>query len=226
MNRYDFIEQQSRKLQRLILKKLFPEGHSDFFSVLEPEYAARVLDMDYVVEETLGNFGSGRDRFEVAGAIDRRLKTISVSRRFKREVIRFTGAHEIGHCVLHQDEVMHRDRPVHGLSLNQHKLNPKEREANYFAACFLVPEKLLLKTYRSLFGEPPFQFDENTSFFLAHDDPDRLIRPEQGSLDRELSLACHEPFHDGQKFKSLAEQFRVSATTMAIRLREVGIVQD
>ena len=49
-------------------------GHSDFFSVLEPEHAARVLDMDYIVEETLGNFGSGRDRFEVAGAIDRRLK--------------------------------------------------------------------------------------------------------------------------------------------------------
>ena len=226
MNRYDFIEQQSSRLQRLILKELFPEGHSDFFSVLEPEYAARVLDMEYIVEETLGNFGKRSDRFEVAGAIDRRLKTISVSRRFEKKVIRFTGAHEIGHCVLHQDEVMHRDRPIHGLSLNQHKLNPKEREANYFAACFLVPRKLLLRIFQPLYGKPPFRFDENTSFILSPDDPDRLIRPEQGSLDRELSLACHEPFHGGQKFISLAEQFRVSATTMAIRLREVGIVKD
>ena len=226
MNRYDFIEQQSRRLQRLVLKELFPEGHSDFFSVLEPEHAARVLDMDYIVEETLGNFGSGKDHFEVAGSIDRNRSVISVSRQFPLEVRRFTGAHEIGHWVLHQDEVMHRDRPIKGLPFNQQKLSPKEREANYFAACFLVPEKLLLKTYRSLFGELPFQFDENTSFFLAPDDPDRLIRPEQGSLERELTLACHEPFYNGQKFRSLAEQFRVSATTMAIRLREVGIVQE
>ena len=226
MNRYDFIERQTGNLQRLILKQLFPPEHSDYFSVLEPENAASVLGLSYQIEETLGNFGSGKDHFEVAGSIDRNRSVISVSRQFPLEVRRFTGAHEIGHWVLHQDEVMHRDRPIKGLPFSQQKLSPKEREANYFAACFLVPEKLLLKTYRSLFGEPPFQFDESTSFFLAHDDPDRLIRPEQGSLDRELSLACHEPFHNGQKFKSLAEQFRVSATTMAIRLREVGIVQD
>lgn len=222
----DLIEQQAIGLQRLILRELFPEGHSDFFSVLEPENAARILGLTYIVEETLGNFGSGKDHFEVAGSIDRNRAVISVSRRFPLEVRRFTGAHEIGHWVLHKDEVMHRDRPIKGLSFNQHKLNPKEREANFFAACFLVPKKLLLKTFRSLFGKPPFRFDENTSFILSPEDPDRLIRPEQGSLDRELTLACHELFRNGQKYKSLAERFNVSATTMAIRLKEVGIVKD
>ena len=38
---------------------------------------------------------------------------------------------------------MHRDRPVHGIGVQTSSRPPHEREADYFAACFLVPESLL-----------------------------------------------------------------------------------
>ncbi len=60
---------------------------------------------------------------------------------------RFTIAHELGHFFLHKNTVTfvdYRDTPE-----NVRK-SPKEREANQFAACLLMPKHLLEKDVRAL----------------------------------------------------------------------------
>ena len=199
---------------------------SELIQMLDPAIAAQVLGVEFAYYEELGPFGDRRWRFEVAGLVDRQAGRIAVSKKFKPQTMRFTGAHEIGHWILHPREVMHRDRPIDGLRRETHCRPPEEREADYFAACFLMPQKLVRQTLESTFGvKTPFVFDDDSAFWLCPDDPDSLLRAEQGSLDRAIALAGAVSY-GGRHFNSLAEQFRVSLSTMAIRLKELGLIDD
>lgn len=63
------------------------------------------------------------------------------SSRLSREI--FTLAHEIGHIVLHfQENNAFIDDKV---TISERHLGEKEKEANYFAACLLMPEDEVLK---------------------------------------------------------------------------------
>ena len=87
---------------------------------------------------------------------------------------------------------MHRDRPVHGIGVQTSSRPPHEREADYFAACFLVPESLLADALEFAFlTKSPFVFDDAAAFHLSPKDPDSVLRPEVGSLARALALASH-----------------------------------
>lgn len=100
-----------------------------------------------------------------------------------------------------------------------------ETEANRFAACYLMPRRLLTRHFEATFQtKVPFAFTEGPAFQLCRDDPDSLLRPE-GPLDRALALASAE-FFNGRRIYSLAQQFKVSRLTMAIRLKELGLVED
>ena len=217
------IERQSRNILQAILEAQNRYATFSLIELVEPEMAARVLNILYEEVEVLGKFGSGRDnRFEVAGTLNRRDRIIQVSRRFPLNVRRFTGAHEIGHWVLHPEEKMHRDRPLDGSKVSR---NPKERDADYFAACFLMPRKLLWQVCEQTFGiELPIKIDENIAFWLSRDEPDSLLRPAVGSDICERIIANAE-FFNGKHFNSLAKQFHVSTTAMTIRLKELGVVE-
>jgi len=146
--------------------------------------------------------------------------------RFPQETIRFTGAHEIGHWLLHPKEVMHRDRPVKGLVVEASSRPAQEKEADYFAACFLMPRRLVTKALESTFSvRSPFIFDDTASFHLRPDDLESLLRPDDGAWDRAVSLASAESY-SGRHFHSLAKQFRVSVSTMAIRLKELELIRE
>lgn len=56
--------------------------------------------------------------------------------RLSREI--FTLAHEIGHAMLHLDEL--NSFIDNGSTLSDYNTDEKEQEANYFAACLLMPE--------------------------------------------------------------------------------------
>ena len=216
------IERKSRSILQAILENQNTQGTLSLIGMIEPEMGARVLNILYEEVEVLGKFGSGRDdRFEVAGTLNRQDRIIQVSQRFSPAVRRFTGAHEIGHWVLHPDERMHRDRPIDGSKVSR---NVMEREADYFASCFLMPRKLLWRVCEQTFGiDLPIKIDENIAFWLCRDEPDALLRPAMGSDICERALANAE-FFNGKHFNSLAKQFRVSTTAMTIRLKELGIV--
>lgn len=189
-----------------------------------PRAAAEALGVAYFEEEDLRTLFPFRgDRFEPAGVLDRQGNQILVSKAFAVDVMRFTAAHEIGHWVLHRGEVMHRDRPIAGLSTTDIQRRPEEREADHFAACLLMPRKLVKAVFEENFGPTPFEFDEHTAFEFNRKNPQLLLRPSSESLDRELALARAETF-GGVPINSLVKVFRVSPVSMAIRIKELGLL--
>lgn len=189
-----------------------------------PEVASCVLGLSYRVVPGLGAFGDGRRRFEVAGTIDRQQNLIQISQQFDPRIQRFTGGHEIGHADLHnQHVVMHRDRPVTGISVADRSRPLIEREADYYAACYLAPRKVVLAAFEERFGSVEnFRFGDDEAFGLCPSNPRTLIDSSDDSLEWETSLAGAIRYH-GRFFESLTDLFQLSIPTMAIRLREVGL---
>lgn len=204
--------------ERLFDKRLRP------LELLEPRLAARLLGLRYETHAGLGRFGDRGVQFEVAGFVDRRARRIAVSQQFPAEVMRFTGAHEIGHWLLHPKEIVHRDRPVKGLDTGDRRRPGHEQEADYFSACFLAPRKLVTQAFVARFGAVPLAIDDAAAFWLSPDDPEALLAPSHG-LERALAVATARSY-GGKPFESLASLFRVSPTTMAIRVHELRFVTD
>jgi hypothetical protein len=223
------IERNARNLQIDIWKQrneLWSDGHPPLTRMFSPEVAARVLGLNYQEVESLGRFGDKSGKFEVAGVIDPSRKSISISNRFTVETMRFTGGHEIGHWLLHPRETMHRDRPIEGLSTNTYKKSSMEAEADHFAACFLMPRRLVKNCLQKTFQiTAPFEINDVTAFHLCSSDPNSILREGTGSLNTAAVIASATSFGT-MHFNSLAQQFGVSVSTMAIRLRELELIRD
>ena len=222
----DYVEKRAYELNKRLWQRRFeiwPGGIPDPIEMLAPEIVARhVLGIKYEFEEGLGKFGNSASRFEVAGAINREKKLIQISNNFSPQIRRFTGAHEIGHWILHPREVMHRDPPL-GKHHDSKGRTPEEAEADYFAACFLMPPNLLRSKVKETFGlEPPLIVDDDMAFYLNPNGRDELINPPPGMEIREHALASVTRY-ERRSFDSLADQFHVSERAMAIRLKELHI---
>lgn len=221
------IEKQARLVQYEIWhnrEALFPMGVPSPLAMFQPDVAARALGVEYEHREQLGRFGNGRDRFETAGMIDRTRGIIAISTRFPYPAQRFTGAHEIGHFVMHPHEVMHRDRPVTGSFNGTRPL--QEQEADYFAACFLAPKKLVEEEFSARFIKtPPLPLNDTVAWNLLGESAHELFGPSAGSLAFAAAVAGARSFN-GKRFTSLAEHFGISINAMAIRLHELGLVTD
>lgn len=118
---------------------------------------------------------------------------------------------------------MHRDRTIGGLNKNIVTRPLREREADYFAACFLMPRKLIITEFKKRFGNVPFKFDDLKSFQLCKDDPQSLLYSDREELKRELNLARCD-FYMNSPIKPLFKMFGVSITSMAIRLNELELI--
>lgn len=191
-------------------------------AMLDPSIGAAALGVRYVVQDTLGSFGNGRERFSVAGLIDRRQNHIQVSAEFSETTRRFTGAHELGHFLLHKGEMMHRDRPVIGASGFKTRRDVLEREADYFAACYLMPPKLVFQAFAARFGSrQPFDIDDAAAYYLRPDDQESVFTASSDELAMILVAATR---YGGKQFQKLNDEFLVSPSAMAIRLTELGLV--
>jgi len=194
--------------------------------MLNPKVACQILGVEYLELDNLESqvFSFRGSKFKVAGLIDRQANKIVVSNAFPEKVSRFTAAHEVGHWVLHRDQVMHRDRSIDGSSAKDLKRPLAEREADYFAACFLMPARLLTDMFKNNFMcTIPMRFDENISFWLNPNEYESLLRTGKNSLNREFALARCSIFNS-KYFYSLADQFKVSNAAMAIRIKELELV--
>ena len=192
--------------------------------LLDPQTAAKHLgfDLDYV--DSLGFYADRSEKIVVSGLIDRSNRSIQVSRELDPRVQRFTAAHEIGHAILHKHmSLVHRDRPMDGTRIERDQL---EYEADKFATYFLMPANLLRTEFETRFLMSPFVLDEATSFALFNDSLVDTIKTYSGQrgrrkLARFLASAMQ---YNGNHFYSLAEYFKVSIETMAIRLEELNLV--
>ena len=156
-------------------------------------------------------------RVKIAGLVDPQRREVVVSDEFDRPSMRFTGAHELAHIVLHEPKSLLRERPVDGMRQGVKKR--LEREADIFGARFLMPEILMCAAFEQTFGvQPPIRLDDNLAHWLSPQNPREVLFAEPGSLlpFRRLAQLSPRPMH-----LSLSEQFEVSITTMAIRLQEL-----
>jgi Zn-dependent peptidase ImmA (M78 family) len=224
------IEKEARRVQFEVWSRrelLWPMGQPRPEAMFDPRVVAEVLDLHYDVREHIASERGAAGEFEAAGSLNRQTGTLAVSGRFDYAVQRFTAAHEIGHFVLHPwvgDRVAHRDRPIHGYQLSGRPA--VEQEADYFAACLLIPVKPLVSAFEIRFGtRKPLPLNETVAFHLAGGSAHHLFTAPRTSLQFATAVAKAESF-DGKRFASLARTFEVSTSAMAIRLREVGLVVD
>jgi Zn-dependent peptidase ImmA (M78 family) len=226
----DKIAIEARRLQYEIWAyrdNLWPMGHPRFEQMFEPRVAARVCGLEYELADSL-DLSSSKER-STAGVLNRDRLTIRISPSFSFEIQRFTGAHEIGHFVLHPyigKGVVHRDRPIQSTALGRSHRDAAEAEADYFAACFLMSRKLLQTAFLARFGTKlPLTMTEAVLFSLNQKEINPFFSAPRGSILFAKAVATATTF-DGRKFQSLASQFGVSPSAMAIRLVELGLVAD
>lgn len=215
------IEQKARLLLNEIRQNagtLWPNTPPPLLYMCEPSKACEVLGLKYQPDRHLGVYGSG-----TAGMLDRDLKVVAVSYLPPYVTQRFTAAHEIGHYLLHEGRAQFRDRPVGDQGLVDRP--PMEQEADRFAACFLMPFKLLTAEFEARFGtRRPLPQTSTVCYALSPRNHQELERAPTGSLDFARAVARAQSFGGKAFSKSLASLFNVSVTAMAIRLQEVGLV--
>ena len=136
---------------------------------------------------------------------------------------RYTLAHELGHVILHPHlDRLHRDLPHEKSLLDQ---NPVEREANRFAAYFLMPELLVREEFEKLFGLAPFSLNEETAYALCACGLDEVQKKLRLKGPRSLSLYLAKATnYNFKNFIPLKDRFGVSAMAMAIRLEDLELV--
>ena len=206
------------KYKRSIWKKNIPEAPVD---VIDPVNLLKKLGYQYQENESLGNYESAGVIVEIAGIIDTKDKHVSISNSFSLETINFTIAHELGHAILHPNQLLHRDRPMDG-SVSQTSSDFKEKQANKFAAFFLMPRKLVLQQFKYLFSTTRIEINTQTAIGLGLRVSELRAKCKD---DRDFAriIATTENYNT-KVFHSLSEQFQVSAETMAIRLKELDLI--
>jgi Predicted Zn peptidase len=157
---------------------------------------------------------------DVAGHIDARHRVVALSTKMGREEQFFTAAHELGHAVLHPyRHGLHRDRPVKGPSMRKSSI---EAEADYFASCFLMPEKQVRRRFEWNFLCDSVQLTNEVAFALSGTD-EQSLRSRVRSV-RDLTRMLSEcVYFNGNPLIPLKRVFRVSTDAMAIRLEELGL---
>jgi len=192
---------------------------SNPIKILDPEIALKLIGFDFELAESLGQFFHEGKQVEVAGTIDKDSNHVHISRKFHPYIRSFTAAHELGHALMHKSTGLHRDRPVDGTSLSRTAI---ERQADKFATYFLMPQKQMKVVFKQLFLADKFILSEATAFALGCN-YESLEKMTLRQLSRVLASA--ERFN-GINFISLAEQFHVSIETMAIRIEELGLIEE
>lgn len=222
------IEKAAIELQRLIWK------NKDLiwkFSTIEDPI--KVLKPETVLKKVLGYqcykakaLNTSKESFEpddIAGIIDQKKRVIFVSNQYPLETQKFTIAHELGHAIFHEQQVLHRDRPLDG-SLNGTQRDLKEYQADKFASYFLMPTRQIKQVFQEIFQQPKFILSEDNAFNLAQMSPMNLRKQLRDLRGLSRKLASTNSFGPSS-FKSISARFGVSVEAMAIRFEELKLLE-
>jgi formiminotetrahydrofolate cyclodeaminase/Zn-dependent peptidase ImmA (M78 family) len=171
----------------------------------------------------LQSLGTNQYNEEIAGIIDTSLFEVRISKMYSKEIMNFTLAHELGHALLHNDVINHRERPFDSYS-DRVKRPTKEYQADKFASFFLMPEKLVITTFKDLFGTTLIKLNEESALSLTNSSLSSL-RNRVRNL-RDWSRIVSNCTKIGIiPIDSMSKIFNVSVEAMAIRLEELGLVK-
>ena len=184
----------------------------------DPVRALQLFGYEVEEDECIGE----DERNKVAGIIDGASRIVKLSPAFPSNVRNFTASHELGHAVLHPEMIQHRDRPIHG-GEDFVRRSKREKEADEFAAFFLMPKERVIDEFQRTFQIVPFVLNEATAFALYGVNPwdVRHLWSSARNGARELAGATH---FNGYHIESLSERFGASIEAMAIRIETLGLV--
>lgn len=217
------IEKKVHAIHKLVWRnrhKIWLNPPSNPVELLDPLKVIELLGFKVSVEPSIGEIRVNGKIIEAAGVLENEARNVRLSRNYKPEVLRFTGAHELGHILLHEQTGLHRDRPVDGGLRNRDAL---EFQADIFASRFLMPGKLLKTHFKSRFLTESFVLNEDTAFAFRMGSYSELRFNIKSKRDLSRLLA-NVGQYNGLRFVSLAAQFKVSIEAMAIRLEELRLV--
>ncbi len=195
-----------------------------YLEVLDPIVVIKKV-MGYTLQnkKLLGNFDSkGIQAYEIAGIIDKKEKLIQISENFSLETRNFTAAHELGHAILHRQNILHRDKPSDGSEMILK--NREETEADKFATYFLMPKKWVIDFFLEIFGTTNFKIDGHSALLLNKSTESALRYECKDKRGLARMLSSHN-YYAGKKFVPLIKIFKVSKETMAIRLEELNLLE-
>jgi hypothetical protein len=217
-------EQVARSLQLQLWDRqcsLWPGEKVTPLDVCDPWVAAKYLGFE--VQEGWVSSESTRQGFHLGGFINRPAKLIAISDSQQPRTKLFTLAHEVGHLLMHPGLSHHREMPIFGMTEPREPSDPKERQANHFAGCFLVPEKQLRLAFKACFGDTSLKLTDTVAWELLGAGYASLMNSPAPSITFARLVAQARRF-DTRHFEPLHDLFQVSPTTMAIRLRQTGLV--
>lgn len=188
--------------------------------ILSSKKVIRLLKYDYREKDTLGVNDLNQ---EIAGIINNEDFTITVSSMFAPEVRKFTLAHELGHALLHNKIIQHRDIPLDG-SETSHRRPIEEIQADKFATFFLMPEKVVRGVFEEIFQTSRITLNEQTAFAFGGLSI-RELRKEYTTVRDFSRMIAKLSYFENRSFASIASVFGVSFEAMAIRLEELGLVK-
>jgi len=184
------------------------------------------IPLEHIIEAYLGFTLEYEDLEELIGFSDvlgatwLRQKRIAINERLLQENVGrmfFTCGHEIGHIMLHSRYISgNKEKPLKR-SVEQEivcrEVASKKRgewQADYFAACLLMPEENVRRAYSSIFGTSPLIIYNKKSCF------DRSLPLFDPAWDRvnEFALMVME----NGNFTN------VSKEAMRVRLEELGLL--
>jgi formiminotetrahydrofolate cyclodeaminase/Zn-dependent peptidase ImmA (M78 family) len=221
------IEDNARKLQRTLWKNrnLIWKNHTpdDPIDILKPEALLKILGYQFDRSTTLGQHEIQGSIFEIAGLIDKQQKKVAISEQFPLETQNFTAAHELGHALMHEQSVLHRDRALDGSALQGSRAH-QEVQADKFASYFLMPRKLTKRVFQDLFLTERFIVNDDTAFALNAGSA-RTLKAQSKDLRGLARILASAEYFNGRNFSSISKQFRVSVEAMAIRLEELELLE-
>lgn len=142
-----------------------------------------------------------------------------------------TLAHEIYHYIRHRglSQTVYRERMMKGNEIDDWTRPLREREADWFAVDFTMPEGLVTGAFHDRYGVPiPLDLvDEQLVYWLESGTKRRLSISDIQSrgINYLRYLSAVNTWFAGKHFDSLVDHFRVTPTAMGIRLRELHLVR-
>jgi hypothetical protein len=221
----DAIEEEALRVQREMWDRqvsLWPGKKVQRLDCCDPWEVASYLDIE-VQEGDLSSPGVAWG-MRLGGFFNRPAQLIAIADQLKPRTARFTLAHEIGHFLIHPGIHHHREMPIHGLGEPRDPVQPEELQANHFAGCLLVPTSLLKRAFWSMFKIESLSLTDDVAYDLMGADYMALMNSAPYSLAFHRRVGEVERFR-GKQFQSLVNLFQVHPTTMAVRLRQCGLVR-
>lgn len=188
--------------------------------LLNSKEVLKLLNYQSKEEQSLG---TNENNEEIAGIINTNLFEVRISKMYPKEVMNYTLAHELGHALLHNDMINHRERPFDNYS-DKVRRPQKEYQADKFASFFLMPKKLVESTFRNQFGTALIKLNEESAFNLTNSSLSSLKKRVKELRDWSRIVASCTMIGI-TPIESMTKIFNVSVEAMAIRLEELGLVE-